>query len=155
MIYRFRVGFQLAGDPQTVGETLEALRTRNGGQLTPEDVVVEAAKRRSVLRSYFEWDDTEAARQHRLSQARYLIRAVVVCPAQDEPPFEPVRAFVCVGGCDEEAPRSFTHICQAMRDEKLRDQVLERARAELVAWRKRYADLKAFAKVFEVVDAML
>lgn len=154
MVYKFREGFHVTGDPQVVGETLESLRVRNGGQLTPDDVVVEAAKRRSVLRQYFEWDDTEAARQYRLSQARYLIRSVVVSPAQDEPPFEPVRAFVCVGGLDEEQPKSFTHVCQAMRDEKLRGQVLDRARDELVAWRKRYADLQAFAKVFEVVDAM-
>ena len=155
MVYKFRTGFRMTGDPQKVGETLESLRVRSGGQLTPEDVVVEAAKRRSVLHRYFEWDDAEAARQYRLSQARYLIRAVVVCPAQDEPPFEPVRAFVCVGGIDKEQPKSFTHVCQAMRDERLREQVLERARDELVAWRKRYADLKAFAEVFTAIDKLV
>jgi len=154
MVYKFREGFHVKGDPQKVGETLESLRARNGGRLTPEDVVVEAAKRRSVLGQYFEWDDSEAARKYRLSQAGYLIRAVVLCPSQDEPSFEPVRAFVSVGGSADEPPTSFTHIRQAMQDERLRGEVLGRAKTELVAWRTRYADLQAFAGVFAAVDAM-
>jgi hypothetical protein len=155
VVYKFRSGFHMTGDPQKVGAALETLWNGNGGHLAPEDVVVEAAKRRSVLHPYFEWDDTEAARQYRLSQAGYLIRAIVVSPAESEPPFEPVRAFVSVGGPDDEQARSFTHIREAMRDEELRGQVLQRARAELVAWRKRYADLQAFAEVFAAVDSLL
>ena len=90
LVYRFKSGFRLNGDPQVVGETLEALRVRNGGQLTPEDVVVEAAKRRSVLGQYFEWDDTEAAQQHRLFQAKCLVGSVVAA-AQGGLPLEPAR----------------------------------------------------------------
>lgn len=154
MIYRFRSGFRLDGDPQVVGEALENIRLKHRGRLRPEAVVEEAEEPGSVLHGYFEWDDTEAARKYRLHQADYLIRAVVVCPEEGERPFEPVRAFVCI----EESSgvsRAFTHVCEAMRDETLRRQVLERARAELAAWRRRYAHLAEFAALFEAIDALV
>lgn len=154
MIYQFRNGFHVNGDPQVVGETLEHLRLRHGGTLRPESVVQAAQEPDSALHRYFEWNDTEAARKYRLHQADYLIRAVVVCPEEDERPFEPVRAFVCI----EESPgaaRVFTHVCEAMRDDSLRQQVLERARSELAAWRRRYAHLAEFAAIFDAIDALV
>lgn len=154
MVYRFRSGFRVNGDPQVVGETLENIRLKHDGRLRPEAVVQAAGEPDSVLHSYFEWNDTEAARKYRLHQADYLIRAVVVCPEEGERPFEPVRAFVCIEESPG-APRAFTHVCEAMRDETLRQQVLERARAELAAWRRRYAHLEEFAALFEAIDALV
>ena len=152
MIYAFKEGFRVNGDPQAVGESLEAIRIEHGGHLRPEHVLGSAMKRRSPLRQYFEWDDTQAAHQYRLSQAAYLIRSVVVAPSGEDETFEPVRAFVCIGGTDDQ-PKAFTHICQAMRDERQRGQVIQRARKELQDWRRRYADLESFAEIFTAIDA--
>lgn len=44
------------------------------GTLTPEAVLADAADPTSVLHSCFEWDDSKAAHQYRLDQARGLIR---------------------------------------------------------------------------------
>lgn len=44
------------------------------GTLTPEAVLADAADPESVLHDCFEWDDTKAAHQYRLDQARSLIR---------------------------------------------------------------------------------
>lgn len=57
---------------------IELLRTLESerGRLDPEDVVEAARDPESVLHNDFEWDDTEAARQHRLNQARRVIRSV-------------------------------------------------------------------------------
>jgi len=153
MVYRFRPGFQVRGDPQEVGQALEAIRTRRGGELWPAHIVAEARRPGSVLHPHFEWDDTEAARQYRLCQAGYLIRAVVVCCEPDERPFEPVRAFVSTSESDGKSA-AFTHICEAMRREELRERVLSRARGELAAWRRRYARLREFAAVFDAIDAV-
>lgn len=48
------------------------------GRLDPADVVEAARDPASPLHGYFEWDDTEAARQHRLGQARQLIRRIKI-----------------------------------------------------------------------------
>lgn len=58
---------------QAVMRRLRELSGENG-TLTPEAVVADAANPASELHSCFEWDDTKAAHQHRLDQARGLIR---------------------------------------------------------------------------------
>ena len=72
-------------------ELLEICR-ENRGVLRPEDVVEQARSPKSVLHGLFQWDDSEAAREYRLWQARELIRvSVVMLP---EAGGEPTRAFV-------------------------------------------------------------
>lgn len=51
---------------------------REDGRLLPSDVVEAARDPRSVLHSHFEWDDSKAAHEHRLAQARALIRTIKV-----------------------------------------------------------------------------
>jgi hypothetical protein len=58
-------------------QALESCRDSDGILSTPN--VVEAAKNpNSILHLYFEWDDQQAANQHRLEQAAKLIRSFKV-----------------------------------------------------------------------------
>lgn len=50
----------------------------SNGRLLPEDVVDAARNPNSVLHNYFTWDDSEAAHQFRLQEARALIKRVKV-----------------------------------------------------------------------------
>lgn len=59
-----------------IRKRLERLAALNGGRLTPDAVVQDAKSAKSPLHDQFEWDDSEAARQWRLQQARDLIRSV-------------------------------------------------------------------------------
>ena len=63
---------------QMIEERLAALYRRNGESITPEAVIDDARDPSSPLHACFEWDDKKAAHQHRLDQARELIRAVPV-----------------------------------------------------------------------------
>lgn len=65
-----------AADREEVRKALAAIAERNGGLLTPDAVVAEAATESSVLHELFEWDATKAAHSYRLTQARGLIRSV-------------------------------------------------------------------------------
>jgi hypothetical protein len=70
---------------------LEAIYERDGA-LNPEAVVEIAAEPTSPLHRYFDWDNEKAGNQHRLNQARNLIRvAVKVLPQVSN---QPVRQFV-------------------------------------------------------------
>lgn len=60
-----------------VREALIALEDENG-RLTPEAVLAAAKDPDSPLHGHFEWDDGKAAAEHRLHQARTLIRSVKV-----------------------------------------------------------------------------
>jgi len=54
------------------------------GKLSPESVVRDAKKRSSPLHKFFEWDDSKAAHEHRIYQARELIRSITVFSSSTE-----------------------------------------------------------------------
>jgi hypothetical protein len=132
-----------------VGAHLEMLRQQHHGELTPEDVLKDAENSNSPLHSFFEWSDTEAARQHRLAQARGLIRSVVAVYTSDDKPAVRTKAYVHIPEGKTQHYREASH---AMSQKKTRDMVLQRAWRELHAWRERYKDLKEFADLIPVVD---
>lgn len=138
-------------DANVVGAHIEMLRGKFKGELTPEDVLDDAKNPNSPLHSFFEWDDTEAARQHRLKQARGLIRAVVAVYVQEDKPAVRMRAYVHVNEPSAPHYRETTH---ALSQRNTRDLVLKRALRELNDWKRKYADLKEFAKVVEVIDQL-
>lgn len=148
--YMFRSGAHITGvDPQKAGETLERLRRRHNSRLTPEIVVEEARNLDSPIHAAFEWDDTVAAAQYRIEQAGHLIRCIAVDISRSNLETKAVRAFVNV---ERDSDRSYTSTVHAMSDRDLRKQVIERAYAELEAWRKRYAELSELARLFEAID---
>jgi hypothetical protein len=55
------------------------------GEVSPETIVDTAKDRKSPLHQVFEWDDNVAAQEHRLHQARQLIRTIVVRPKESRP----------------------------------------------------------------------
>jgi hypothetical protein len=59
-------------------EALLALAELHQGRITPEMVVEAARDPNSPLHSAFTWDDAQAAHEHRLAQARVLLRRVRV-----------------------------------------------------------------------------
>lgn len=133
-----------------VGAHLELLRKEFKGELTPEDVLRDAENPNSPLHSFFEWDDTEAARQHRLAQARGLIRSVVAIYTSPDQPAVRMKAYVHVPESRETA--HYRETSHAMSQKSTRALVLQRAWRELHAWRERYKDLKEFADLIPVVD---
>jgi hypothetical protein len=62
-------------DTKVIQQELATIAARApGGVLTPEDVLEAARREDSPLHVHFEWDDAKAGYQHRLDQARRLIR---------------------------------------------------------------------------------
>ena len=65
------------GCAQKYGEKLEQIAKQNKGKIKPSTVVDEAKDKKSVLHSYFTWDNTEAAKKYRIQQARELINHLI------------------------------------------------------------------------------
>jgi hypothetical protein len=136
---------------KAVGEHIELLRKQFHGELTPEDILADAKHDNSPLHPYFEWDDSAAAYQHRLAQARGLIRAVVAVYVDDEKVQPAVRTKAYVHINEPSAPH-YREVSHAMSQAKTRQMVLQRAWRELQAWKTRYSDLSEFADLFEVIN---
>lgn len=82
----FRSGFQAGHlNAESVAEELDRIKRENDGRISAEKVVEQAADPESPLHAGFVWDDSVAARLHRLNQARTLIRAVVVIHEDEQP----------------------------------------------------------------------
>jgi len=76
-VYKARDGapFKRA-EAQEIGEYIFNLKD-NKGEITPLDVVNSARSKSSILNKYFDWDDTEAAKQWRLQQARNIMNHII------------------------------------------------------------------------------
>jgi hypothetical protein len=148
---RFQPGAEK--DAKLVGEHLELLRKKAKGELTAEDVLADAKHDNSPLHSFFEWSDTEAARQYRLQQARGLIRSVVAVYTRIDEGKPAVRAKAYVHINEASAPH-YREASHAMSMTKTRDMVLKQAWSELQSWRNRYKDLQEFASMIRVIDAL-
>lgn len=149
MQYGYKENVFLPVPAQQVGETLETIRRQSGGNLTPELVLEKASDPSCLLHPCFEWDDTKAAHEHRLNQARYLLRAVVVLRGPKEE-LRPVRAFVTVKACGENV---YKEVHEALAHPDHREQVLARARRELEAWAKRYEALEELAETIAAIKS--
>ena len=133
------------------GETIEQLRVKNNGHLTPARLVDESRPEDAPLHPVFEWNDSLAAEMWREDQARYVIRCVAVV-YEEAPNQDPQRAFVSV---DKEKEPVYTSTAVALSDAEMREQVLRKALSELASWRRRYAELNELAKVFTVADRLI
>ena len=147
--YSWRPGSRIRIDADKAGRELAHIE-RQEGELTPASVLEQARSSNSALHDHFEWDDSAAAEQYRIGQAGELIRSIVVDVTRSNvEPAKTARAFVSV---ERQGERSYMAMERAMSDEQIRKQVLERAWAELAAFRKKYADLKELAGVFSAIE---
>ena len=150
MVYQWKPDSRHSSVPaQVVGEELDKISSRDG-KIEASVVVKEAKPKRSALHPLFEWDDKKAAHQHRLEQARSVVRSVVV-NAPDEVHTETVRAFVSVASGK---PNSSVYVpmSSAFSEPLTREQVLRNALAELQAWKDRYRTYQELAVVFAAID---
>jgi len=74
--FKSRVGAPFSvKNVQGIGEELEDIKEKEN--LTPINVVKRAKNKKSILHNLFEWEDSEAAKQYRLQQARNIVNHVI------------------------------------------------------------------------------
>ena len=137
---------------ERVGNELLALEEKVG-QLNPEMVVRHALDNPgSNLHSFFEWNDTLAARQWRIEQAKMLLRSVVIVREED-PRGTEIRLFVNIDRVEDE-PSKYVNTQRAMADDEMRAMVLSRVEHELYAIRRKHTDLHELAGVWKSIDQL-
>jgi len=124
---------------QAIGSVIDALNKRCGA--TPEGLVEAAKNPSSPIHRYFEWNDKAAANQHRLSQARYYLRSIVIEWVTVEGQSFKLRAFNPREG--EDKVIRWPPLREAIKDDTEVAILIERAKGELRAFRSKYAALRA------------
>lgn len=124
---------------RAVGEVLAEIAEANAGELRPRDVVDAAKDPASPMHTAFEWDDQKAAHQHRLNQARQLVRSIRVVDSAEEG--EPIRrAFLSIpGGPNGQAYRPLEAVKNSV---DLQIAALRAAERDIAAIERRYRDIQ-------------
>lgn len=115
-------------------------------EITPENVLLAAEDEESELHKCFEWDDSIAAEKYRLSQARQIIQFLVV---KTETVSEPVRVYQITSERNVYQP---TKLFLQQPDEYAI--LLNRAKDELKAIRKKYKQISELETIFEAIDLL-
>jgi len=125
-------------------EELEQIRTANDGMLRAADVVEFAKDPETALHERFEWDDSRAAYQHRLWQARELIRVVVhTHPAKEAP----TRIYVSLADDRGNDGGGYRTLDDVMQCKTMRGALLKEARADMLRFEAKYRQLSELASV--------
>lgn len=134
----------------SIKEELTQIFQKHNGSLPPEAVVEFARNKNTALHAEFEWDDTEAAHQFRLVQARNIIRLNIDIV---ETPNGNVRVPVYVSlVSDRRSGLGYRALTDVMSDADMRAQLLQQAIDELQRVRRKYESLRELAPVFSALD---
>ena len=149
MIYQIKRGARLPKgiSAQVAGDEIERLESE--GRLTPRDLVEDSRPEDAPLHRCFEWDDTVAAERYREAQAHYIIRSIEVTVERTE---QPTRAFVYTVSDNSGEYKS---IGVVLRDSNSREALLDSARRELLAFRRKYQTLYELSEVFAAIDGAI
>lgn len=124
-----------------------------GEKYTPHDVVERARDENSELHRLFEWDDSIAAEKYRETQARYVIRCLVITHDEEtgKQYSAPIRSIVSTN----ERTKEYTPIKRVIVVQDAYEKLLEEARRELAAFRRKYETLSELEPVFEAIDEII
>lgn len=139
-------GMNFKGDAETVYHEIQSL----GDSYTPEDIVEKAKDPTTELHKCFDWNDTTAAEKWRKQTARFICCSlkVVVTSTKGEP--QEMRVIQSDKSLPAYKPVTFT-----VRDEDEYSKLLDQAKAELAAFKKRYASIVELENVIEEINRII
>ena len=133
---------------------LRSIAAKKDGLLKPEDVVEAARPANSPLHTRFTWDDSAAAHQFRLEQARKLIRTTIQYIEVDGKD-QSFRIFCSLTPDRENEGGGYRETTAILSNRRYRDQLLSDACAEMERFEAKYARLQELAGVIKEIRKAL
>ena len=129
--------FYNKADANKVGEELEIIE-RNG-ELTKENLVDYAERHKdSELYKCFEWDDKEASRKYRLTQANQVLCSITL-EISEEPKIKQ-RVYVNIKSSDTEE-KVFKNIKDVLENDEEYQQLIDKAKKDFDSCKEKYQTL--------------
>jgi hypothetical protein len=162
MAYQFRAvvpvptkARQVGAD--TIGKTCERNRKkRRSSEYSARDYVADATPKMSPLHPTLEWDDKKAAKEHRLEQARTILRSIKV--VYDNPESKKITHRVRVDRLymppEEDAEGGYRSVNE-MSEQELYELRVQQAWRNLNRWIEKFDDLDEFAPVMRAAKRVL
>jgi len=143
-----------------VRDALCEIAEKSGGVISPRAVIETAANKDHPLHDYFLWDDTAAANRYRLNQASLLIRRIkidIIKPSSGPKniKIETTREYPSLSKLrGKENTGSYVALEKVMTDDGMKSDLIETAKQELIAIKKKYQTLVEFTKVWQAIDSL-
>lgn len=141
--WREGYGFYKDVDPNKVAQEIRGI----GEEATSQQIVDRARDENSELHKCFEWDDSIAAEQYRIQQARYVVHHLVIkeeVVPKDRPE---VRYFV-----KPKQSEGYKQTQFVMKIDTEYEALLKQAWAELQAFKRKYSMLKELQEIFDLIQ---
>lgn len=145
IIAEFRTKGLFKADPQLVAEEIAEI----GEEVTAEQIVERARDASSELHKCFDWDDNSAAEKYRIYQARVLTSQLIVRRTEQEKKdgMPPLRVFH-----KAESSSGYKPIQVIVTHEDEYQKLLQRAYAELHAFKVKYSGLQELDYIISLID---
>lgn len=128
---------------QVLGREIEMLRA--DGVATPETLLQRATPESSPIHDLYEWDDSIAAHEHRISQSRSHINHLIVVVTDSKGNSEAMKAYFSVtrSHATSSTPerRHYVSVTETQTNKTVRDEILQTALRELLSWCRKYQNL--------------
>lgn len=147
MVYKWKT-YSYKTSAAVAGSVCEELDRTVG--LTPENLVDASRPEDAPLHNEFEWDDNVEAEAYRKAQARLMISNLSI--VIEEKKQEPVRAYFSLQRGFRKNSGTYESTITIMEDSERRALLLEKAKAEMIAFKSKYSMLTELADVFESID---
>lgn len=147
MVFQWKEGTRHKVDPNIAGVMCSDME--KAGKLTAENLVEANRPKDAPLHEEFDWNNTIAAEKWRCHQARNIINSIVVV-SEDRPKVEAVRCFFRV----EAAAPNYESVSTIVRNENKYAKLIEQALRELIAFKKKYAQVKELSGVFLAIEEL-
>ena len=136
---------------------VEALLAKHDGRVSPQILLDDARDPSSPFHDKFEWDDSAAAEQYRLMQASAMIRrwkgTIIRVDTQSRVvSVTPTRRVQSPAAPRGQGQASYETTEQIMANPVKRDALIQTVLHELMAYRRRYAELMALSDVWAAID---
>lgn len=144
VIASWKSGTRYKADPQKVADEISGI----GQSATPEQILDKARDENSELHKCFDWDDSSAAEKWRLHQARNIVCNLVMKDVSGTDK-TPIRLFY-----KTDSEEGYKPTVMIMQDKGEYRKLLDRAIAELSAFKKKYHSLTELESVFDAIDQL-
>lgn len=143
--YLWKTGYQKVS-ADIAGKEFERIDRERG--LTAQAVVDESRAEDAPLHKAFEWDDVIAGEEWRKQQARVMISNLVI-RIEDRTDSPEIRAFIKL----EESP-VYESTKIILQTEDKRASMMRLAMKELLAFRRKFSDIKEFSALFTEIGKL-
>lgn len=121
-----------------------------GKEFSVKQIVDKARNSSTELHKCFEWNDSVAGEKYREIQAQNIVRQLVI--VRNEPDKKPEKTNVRMIVSDGQRTGTYKPIQFVVRKEDEYEAMLERARAELRAFKAKYSQLSELGEILALID---